>query len=191
MTRTLNISSFESAELSANTFNVLIAYENIESGKQAKNTYDFLVEKLGGECQFTSQMWKFEVLNIPQLRELAVKDASKADIIIIACHGDKLPFEVKAWIELWLSEPHHPFALVGMFDSSGKQSYYTNEVRRYLADVAKRGEMEFFAQPDEFADNMNVEPFRFQAPPTFLEFGLSVEKGLKEQTNFPRWGINE
>jgi hypothetical protein len=189
MTRTLNMAPFESTELSANAFNVLIAYENLDSGKQAKNTYDFLVEKLGAECQFTSQMWKFEVLNIPYLRELAVKDASKADILIIACQGDKLPFEVKAWIELWLSEPHHPFALVAMFDSSGDRSYGTNEVRRYLADVAKRGEMEFFAQPDELADNMKGEPFRFQA--TFGEFGLSVGAGSKEHTHFPRWGINE
>jgi len=194
MTRSLNVTSFESTAFEQNsTFNVLIAYEDLETGKLAKNTYDFLVEKLGGECAFTNQMWKFDVLTIPHLRELAVKDASKADIIIMACHGSRLPSEVKAWIELWLGAPRRPFALVAMLDCYRDQSYSVNEVRGYLADVAKRGEMEFFAQPDESTSNTKAdELFRIQTPSGFAEYDLSVTPGLIERdTGFPRWGINE
>src|SRR5207245_10236995 len=88
-----------------NTFNVVIAYEDFETGKHAKSTYDFLVEHLHGECRFTNQMWKFDVLGIPKLREMAAKDAAMADIIIISSHGgEELPPDVKAWIELRLIE---------------------------------------------------------------------------------------
>jgi hypothetical protein len=191
MTRTLNVPAFESTAFEQNsTFNVLIAYQDLETGKQAKSTYDFLVERLGAECQFTSQMWKFDVMTIPYLRELAVKDASKADIIIIACHGGALPFEVKAWIELWLAEQHRPSALVAMFDEQG---YCNSEVRGYLADVAKRGGMEFFAQPDgSNAQGKADELFRTQIPDAFGKYNFSVAPGLMEpDRSFPRWGINE
>jgi len=193
MTRTLNVPAFESPDFEQNsTFNVLVAYQDLETGKQAKSTYDFLVEKLGAECHFTSQMWKFDVLNIPHLRELAVKDALKADIIIIACHGGDLPFEVKAWIELWLAERHRPFALVAMFASYGEQGYIDGEVRGYLADVAKRGGMEFFAQPDDNSADGKADVIRFQTPDAFGQYNLSVAPGLMEpDRSFPRWGINE
>src|SRR5438105_1310923 len=56
--------------------NVVIAYEDFETGKRAKTTYDFLSENLGTNCKFSSQMWKFEVLGIPKLREMAAQDAA-------------------------------------------------------------------------------------------------------------------
>lgn len=135
----------------APTFSVVIAYEDFETGKHAKRTYDFLVENLGREYNFVNQMWKFEVLTIPKLREIAAEDAAKADIIIISSHGRELPDQTKIWIESWLEQPRNPLALVALFDSPWR--YETNDVRDYLAEVARRGEMEFFAQ-DESATGM-------------------------------------
>ena len=34
------------------TFNVVIAYEDFETGKHAKKTYDYLAEHLGRDCRF-------------------------------------------------------------------------------------------------------------------------------------------
>ncbi|MGH7971380.1 MAG: hypothetical protein ACREIC_21895, partial [Limisphaerales bacterium] len=85
-------------------FTVLIAYEDFDTGKLAKRTYDFLVENLGRDCSFVNQMWKFDVLGIPNLREIAVEDAARADIIIISSRGDELPEHIKLWVEAWLAE---------------------------------------------------------------------------------------
>src|SRR5579862_6505421 len=83
----------------SNALNVVIAYEDLETGKRAMKTYDYLVEHLGDQCLFTNQMWKFDVLAVPKLRDIAAKDAVAADIIIVAAHeGNELPAEVKAWI---------------------------------------------------------------------------------------------
>jgi hypothetical protein len=127
------------------TFNVVIAYEDFETGKNAKKTYDFLVEHLGNECVFSNQMWKFDVLSLPKLKEMAIGDAKEADIIIISAHGNNdLPPQVKGWIEQSLAEKLHAIALVGLFDS---ESYVQNHASAYLAGVARRGGMEFFSQP--------------------------------------------
>src|SRR3954447_13477978 len=124
---------FGTSDLEANpTFNVVIVYEDFETGKNAKKTYDFLVENLGRECQFTNQMWKFDVLGIPKLREMAAKDAGVADIVLISCHGNaEIPVEVKAWIELWQSEESSAIALVALFSEHTTE---TPKVRTYLAD---------------------------------------------------------
>jgi len=191
MTRTLSSFPFESSEAEA-TFNILIAYQNLETGKHAKNTYDFLVKNLGADCHFTNEMWKFEVLGIPHLQEMAAKDAAKADIIIISCDGAQLPHEVSAWIERWLSQPHHAFALVAMFNSPAEQGQVRNEVRSYLAGVAKRGNMEFFAQPDASPPVTNAaEIFRFQRQTGLEEHLPTLAAYDRSDKISPRWGINE
>src|SRR5262249_32148014 len=133
-------------------FNVVIAYEDFETGKLAKKTYDFLATHLGQECRFSNQMWKFDILMLPKLREMAAKDVGLADIVIISCHGQELPEPVKLWIERW-SGPDRPtpLALVALFENSSESIFQTREARDYLAQVAKRAGMEFFAQPEELS----------------------------------------
>jgi hypothetical protein len=103
-----------------------------------------MVKQLGDQCLFANQMWKFDVLAVPKLKVIAAKDAAAAEIIIISAHeGTQLPAEVKAWIELWLSYKTQAAALVGLFGSES----IDNPIRDYLAQVAKRANIEFFCQP--------------------------------------------
>jgi hypothetical protein len=194
MTRTLHLPPLESPDLDLNpTFNVVIAYEDFEAGKHAKKTYDFLVENIGHDCQFTNQMWKFEVLFIPKLREMAARDAAMADIVMISSHGSELPAEVKAWVELWVTKPHHPIALVALFDQPNQVEPEKNAVRSYLAHVAERGQVEFFAQPDEWPGGSKTEEGRvFQRRPGLDGRALSTLSNIVQRdTIFPHWGINE
>lgn len=124
-------------------FNVVIAYDDFETGKNAKRVYDVLAEHLGKECELSSQMWKFDVLNIPKLLEMAGRDAEVADIIVVSCHEEQeLPASVKRWLEIGLSGT--PIALVGLFEASKGNPA---AAREYLAGAAKRANVEFFASP--------------------------------------------
>src|SRR5262245_43572200 len=115
--QTLSFPALGSTDTEANpALNVVIAYEDLETGKRAMKTYDYMIEHLGSQCHFKNQMWRFDVRAVPKLREIAAKDAAAADIIIISAHeGNALAPEVKAWIELWLSYTTQASALVGMF----------------------------------------------------------------------------
>ena len=130
-------------------FSVVIAYEDFKTGRHAKQACDFLVANLSHEWQVTSQMWKFEVLSIPELREMAAKDAAMADLIIVSSHGDdELPADVKGWIEMWRGGEGGASALVALFDSPPGRAGHARATHAYLAGVAKRGQMEFFAWPE-------------------------------------------
>jgi hypothetical protein len=167
------------------TLNVVIVYEDFETGTHAKKTYDFLVENVRPECQFTNQMWKFDVMSIPKLREIAVRDAATADIVIVSSHGDELPAYVKSWAESWLESPGTPLALVVLFD---RQPPETLRTRDYLVEVARRGKMAFFAQPDDWPDRH--APVGFEQDAGWNGRTLSSLAMKRDHTNL-RWGINE
>lgn len=125
-------------------FNVVIAYEDFETGKLAKKTYDYLVEHLGQECELCHQMWKFEVLALPRLREYAVQDATVGDIVLVATHGRELPPQVTDWLDAWAAHAPRTLALVLLSDAAPDE---TREAHTYLAGVAAKAGVEFFAQP--------------------------------------------
>ena len=193
MQRTLTLTPSGSSEVESNpAFNVLIAYEDFETGKHAKRTYDFLQENLRYECTLTNQMWKFDVLSIPKLREIAVKDAAMADIIIISSHGEEFPEHVRKWIESFLMESSHALALVALCEKA-EGSSASPGARGYLADVARRGGMEFFAQPDEWPGRSRFDrSLSMQAGSMINQRTLSSLAGaVQRDIPMPRWGINE
>ena len=153
-------------------FEVLIAYEDFETAKHAKHTYDILVKNLGPNCRFTSQMWKFAVLSLSRFRQMAVSDAVAADIIILSSAGGDLPGHIKDWIESWLAEGGNPLALVALFNPADA-SRQTQATRAYLADVARRGRMEFFAQPDASGTAPAAQDVR-PAPPASTPAEMSL-----------------
>ena len=176
---------FGYSELESNpAFNVLIAYDDFEAGKHAKQIYDFLVENLGEECEFANQMWKFDVLGVPKLREMAAHDASEADIIIISCHaaGD-LSKGFKGWTELWLQKKCKAIAMVTLLDCPLGWTAEIQKTRTFLAEVARRGGMEFFCEADAamHRDQQDL------ASPAFATLVGVFER----DTSFSRWGLNE
>ncbi len=193
MQHTLSCPPLGSSDLEENpTFNVVIVYEDFETGKHAKRTYDFLVENLGPGCKFGNQMWKFDVLSIPKLREMAAHDAIAADIILISCRGgDELPAHVKSWIDAWRGEPHCAIALVALFDCSG---YEARPIRNYLAEVARQAGIQFFAQPDDWMGSSRSlsEEIALRRNKEVSGRTLSTLAGaVQRDISYPRWGINE
>jgi hypothetical protein len=166
-------------------FNIVIAYEDFETGKLAKNTADFLVEHLDPDFQFNNQMWKFEVLTIPKLRELAAKDAATADIIIIATHGiHDLPRDVKAWLEMAFEEGIHAIGMVALFD---EHSAMDNPARSYLEALAEGANLEFFSQPASTARPNDGITARTESSTTLSILASYSDNGR----NISHWGINE
>jgi hypothetical protein len=164
-------------------FSVLIVYEDFKTGKQAKQACDFLVANLSHEWQVTSQMWKFDVLSIPELREMAAKDAAIADLIIVSSRGDnELPSDVKGWIETWRGYEGGAVALLAIFESSPGCAGNAAATQAYLAGVAKRGQMEFFTWPESGPGK------RSRQKPAVLDRRLEMEPSVPMTQAPPREG---
>jgi hypothetical protein len=178
-----------------NPLNIVIAYEDFETGKRAKETLDLLAHHLGSACHLANQMWKFEVLTIPKLREIALRDAAQADIVIVSCHGNDLPDHVKNWIEAGLEQSANLLALVGLVDDPSDASPIPSaSARKYLATVARRARIEFFAQPRRqqvFFQDPERLPSRQQNAELAQLVWSPFESIAQREVSSPRWGINE
>ncbi len=195
MRNTLGYPTFGSSNFEANrTFNVMIVYEDFESGKHAKRTYDVLAENLGKDCKCSNQMWKFDLLTVPKLREIAAKDAGSADIVLLSVRGPHdLPAEVKSWLTLWLSTPSRAVALVALFDPSEQNKERWLAICSFLSELAKTAGLEFFAQPDNEAPVADsLENFIFQRNSSPVSHIVLQAANLEQHEHSgPRWGINE
>jgi len=195
MRRMLSNPIFGSSDVENNSsFNVVIVYEDFESGTHAKRTYDLLATNLGRDCRFWNHMWKFDVLNIPKLAEVAAKDATSADIVIVSCHGaNPLPESMKQWFASWAQQPTKGIALIVLFTHGEENLTTSQDIRHYFDELARQGNMEFFAQPKELSgSNGKAEHFVFERRSDLAEKAFfTLQQAAQDEPVPPRWGINE
>jgi hypothetical protein len=187
------------------TFNVVTVYEDFAAGKHAKETYDYLVHQLGRDYEFTNQMWKFDVLGNAKMREMAAKDATEADLIIISSHGiGELSEEVKAWVEQWVERRTSAMALVALVDRpAGGEIGGPDSISAYLQRAAHSAQIEFFTQQHDWPereDDFSVQQIAERAERTsnvmadFIhQHGTSVHSAaiLPPKISRTRWGNDE
>ncbi|MDB6031563.1 MAG: hypothetical protein JWM16_1901 [Verrucomicrobiales bacterium] len=183
MQTTLFPFSRSSTELDiTSTIQVVIAFEDLAAGKRAKQVYDYLTHRLT-DFEFDHEVWKFSALECPSLTETAARQAAAADIIMLSLHGNKeIPQSVKDWIETWIGQNGNPMALVVLFDRDNQEFQDMNKTRLYLEDVARRGKLDLFMQPQKSveAELEATKPADFSED--FAEVGY---------TSIPRFGIND
>jgi hypothetical protein len=187
--QSLSLPAFGSSDREANpALNVVIAYEDLETGKRAMKTYEYMVQQLGDQCLFADQMWKFDVLAVPKLKEIAAKDAAAAEIIIVSAHeGNELPAQVKAWIEMWTAYKTEASALVALFDGETE----TNPIRTYLAEVARRAGIEFFCQPGIWPSASGTRSTNTLPQSGNEKTFAFLANATQDVPHFSHWGINE
>lgn len=175
------------------TFNVVLVYEDLETGKRAMRTYDFLVEQLGEDCLFANQMWKFDLLTVPKLREMAAHDAATADIVIISAHeGNAVSYEVRDWVDMWTAQDTRNIAIVGLFDS---EASIVTPVRDFLEHTAERLGVQFFSQPGVWPEDLEalgaIGKKPISAQPQHEKTFSVLANMVHEQPSISHWGINE
>jgi hypothetical protein len=133
--------------------NVVIVYEDLEMGKRASWVCHSLANELQAEDEsppadgneMDQELWNFQVLDVAEIHEQAVRFAARADLIVISTHGyEELPFEVLSWIEGWLARrQNRPGSLVALFERRPPEAGPRVDIEDYLREVARRGGLEF------------------------------------------------
>ncbi len=170
-----------------------MAYEDFRTGTLARQAYEFVAQNLSHEWRVNEQMWKFEALGVPELRELAARDAAKADLIIVASDGGELPIEAKAWIEEWLARKCGAVALVALFDCPPERAERAQIAQAYLEGVARRGGMEFFTWPAEWPAGERGPEYLIRGRhwETSGETLLPLALAAARPESPSHWGLNE
>ena len=124
----------------------MIIYEDFLTRRRAKLFYDKLIHELRNECVFSLQLWSFQVLAIPQIRESAADSITQADFVILSLHGKtRLPASVRQWIETWSRQIFdRGSALIALVDKSMARDDQNALTLAYLRGVAQTNRVAFF-----------------------------------------------
>src|SRR5271166_3466415 len=130
-------------------FEAVVIYEDGSTGRRAKHFYDKLIHELEDECDSSLQLWSFQVLAIPEVRELAAESAAQADFVILSLHGKAgLPVDIREWIETWskliIGKGPALIALVDKSTTTTTRDGTNASALAYLRRVAKRTKVDFF-----------------------------------------------
>ena len=128
------------------TFNVAIIYEDGAAGKRAKHFYDRVIRELVDECDFSLELWNFQVLAFPEIGSSAAKAAAQADIVILSMHRKaQLSVKTRDWIERWsglIGDDRS--ALVALLDQPGMSRGTVASTLDYLRNVEDRKGISFY-----------------------------------------------
>ena len=152
-------------------FSVVIIYEDSAAGKWAKHFYDRVIRELIDECDFSLELWGFQVLAVPEIGNSAAKAAAQADIVILSMHRKtQLSVQTRDWIERWsglIGDDRS--ALVALLDQPGMSRSTAASTLDYLRKVADRKGISFYT-PHYFRSFKKLERTRL------CLHGLTVRK---------------
>lgn len=173
-------------------FDLVVAYEDLETRNRALHLYDHLAQQLLDDYDFQCSWWKFDHLANATLRQQAADAAAEANMVILSIRAHhELPRAHQLWLKEWVSRRHHrKAALVTMIAGTSAPGRDASPALACLQNAARLARMDFFThafelprQPRETPD----APFPAQAPAA-----ASLLQGLlQNRIPVPRWGINE
>lgn len=132
-------------------FKTVIIYEDLNAGRRAKAFSDQLsgeIEEVEEDFDFTRNIWSFNVLAIPEIRNIAATAAAAADVVILSASGKEcLPPEVVEWLEMWawLIDQGAP-AMVALFDHPNSECAVA--MRSQLQRITARKHLDYFPNCD-------------------------------------------
>ncbi|HEV8491262.1 MAG TPA: hypothetical protein VGR76_03285, partial [Candidatus Angelobacter sp.] len=149
-----------------------------------------LIARLAHQFQFSTTLWKFDVLRVPKLKEIAVGDIAHADMVVIAAHDrDELPGEVKSWIAaLPRNKKGGAKALVALLDGPEPAEAWKSPVLSYLQEIARQSEFDFFTHR---CAEMESSPGSASELTGITEPEVLDEKGFDDPFRPRDWGLNE
>jgi hypothetical protein len=132
-------------QINKEDFNIVALYDDLPAGKRARGTCGCLLDPLSGES-VNYEMWNFGVLRIPEIQDQATRNATEADLIIVATSEEK-PFapHVREWFDRWVASksPERNGALLALCHSP---STSPNSQCAYLREIARRADFQFFTK---------------------------------------------
>ncbi len=138
-------------EASFRALRVAVVYEDFAAGRRAQAAWEQVQQLLGTGLPAIDASWKFDVLRLPKLRQIAAEDAAGADLVVIASHETaSLPACVHTWMDLWLGQRSgQPQSLLALLGATPPEPDAGIPLERELAEMATRAGLSFWSLPEE------------------------------------------
>jgi hypothetical protein len=145
-TDTFEVGGWGPATSSASHLNVVIAYADFSSASMAKRILHDAIAVLSSHFVVDMSFWKFELLQSSTLQEMAMQDAARAQIIVIAAEKEYgLPDGAKKWVEACLTNPEvKDVAFVALLRDEAQTDEDSSPLLDGFDHFASGGKTDFF-----------------------------------------------
>jgi hypothetical protein len=177
---------------SGSALNVMLLYEDAETGLRAKLSLAVVQERGLLETGFRTKLWRRDLLRTSGLCEQAAIEAAAADVIILSLHGHEgLPDEVTDWLSRWLAhKTDRPCALGVLLDAPLAAQGRVDPVANYLKRVAAvAGADLLWGFCEASSPGWDATEQRAAPRPRFDSWEPSPDSYPAKQSS--HWGINE
>jgi len=168
---------------------VVIAYNDLSSGKRAMRVMTDLGKAFGDAMEFQPLPWSFDLLADLDWRDVAAHDAVNADILIIATgNTNPLPPVVGRWAEDAIGRKQGTnAAVVALLGPEENPDGAGSSRLQAIQTAAQRAGLDFFAPAPRIGLNESLERIHRRA-----ELSMPVLNDyLQQPLSTSRWGINE
>lgn len=102
----------------------LLVYEDSQTGLRARQLMSQIVEGSDGGMNTKPVLFRFELLRLREIWELAAQESQTVDVLVLSAHaGGSVPTEVKSWVTYWLGlKGGHPRKIIVSFDGASSQT---------------------------------------------------------------------
>jgi len=136
-----------------------MVYDDFASGRHAMEIYHRLISQFDGKCEFRLRDWTIGLLRNHALNDIAIQEATDAQVIIIALGGEELPPAVKKWVEGWRVYRSAPHAILSAFLTCRAHADGSYPVEDYLRHSAADCGREFLIEKSQpWVDWCEVPP---------------------------------
>ena len=157
-------------------FNFVIIHEDIATGNIAHYFYNHFIHELGEECDFSFELWNFQVLAISAIGNSALQVATQADFVIFSLHGRAgIPAETRRWIKAWsrLVADSDAALIVLTTDKPQSRGGKTASTLAYLRRIAQRIKIAFISHPAFSPTSELVEETTGRIDPMMLPIDMN------------------
>lgn len=146
------------AKANRSNLNVVMVYDDRHAASRAMNILSGLVRQFGDDFEFRCDLWRFDVLGLPEVRREAACAGAAADLLVVSASCDKdLPLPVQDWLNSCADGmPPGSAALVGLLESRGRGDVQCR-TRQFLKDAADRNHLGFFLREVDLTP-MDLDP---------------------------------
>jgi hypothetical protein len=126
-------------------FLITVFYDNPVAARRGMNIFRLLDQALGEQIEFDCNMWRFDLLELAQAREVARAACAAADMIIVSTQSDdELPASVQSWLRSCLDQKRGATAAVVAFDRERSPYALPGPRLQWLQQAAQEAGLQFF-----------------------------------------------
>jgi hypothetical protein len=144
---------------------MLVLYEDRAAGLRAMRFSGQLKPSLGYPDEISTEMWRCEMLEFPEVADQIVRQTASAEYVILSCRSDiTLSHSTKRFVESWLrARKSDASGLIALFAPAHQDGSITRGICSYLEYVTKSAGVAFFSHHNLPTNTDRLPEFRHPA----------------------------